>query len=166
VFPRSVQHRFRPDSTAATRTSCRSPTPFASLPETAGRFAYCNCTVADNPTFVQTGVLQLREIFYCHEVLKPWVNAVDPADAKRKRKFIVRRDPRDISVIYFYDPDWRSGMTEPDPLNDRLIQIVRIDLVIDIRTLDCCLSTWPLFSRPSAAGRPQSSLPGSIHSVS
>ena len=32
---------------------------------------------------------------------------MEPGDAtgKRKRKFIVRRDPRDISVVYFFDPE-------------------------------------------------------------
>src|SRR5207249_707798 len=32
---------------------------------------------------------------------------------KRKRKFIVRRDPRDISVVYFYDPDLKQYFTIP-----------------------------------------------------
>ena len=29
----------------------------------------------------------------------------DPANAAVHRKFIVRRDPRDISRVYFYDPE-------------------------------------------------------------
>ena len=62
---------------------------------------------------VQRYGIQLDDIFYYHEVLKPWVNAVDPADVKRKRKFVVRRDPRDISVIYFYDPELNEFFAIP-----------------------------------------------------
>ena len=53
---------------------------------------------------VQRYGIQLDEISYYHEVLKPWVNSVDPTDPRRKRRFLIRRDPRDISVVYFYDP--------------------------------------------------------------
>lgn len=54
---------------------------------------------------VQRYGIQLDEISYYHDVLKPWVNGVDPTDPRRKRRFLIRRDPRDISVIYFYDPE-------------------------------------------------------------
>jgi len=33
------------------------------------------------------------------------VNAADPEEPASKRKFTVRRDPRDISVIHFWDPE-------------------------------------------------------------
>lgn len=42
---------------------------------------------------------------YQHDVLRRWVNAPDPASPKLKRKFLCRRDPRDISTIWFYDPE-------------------------------------------------------------
>lgn len=42
---------------------------------------------------------------YYADVLRPWINATDPDDPKSKRDFIFRRDPRDISSIWFYDPD-------------------------------------------------------------
>jgi putative transposase len=47
----------------------------------------------------------LDHIHYYSDVLKRFVNAKDPTNAKRKRKFIFKRDPRDISILYFYDPD-------------------------------------------------------------
>lgn len=54
---------------------------------------------------VQPYGIVIDEIFYYHEVLNPWINARDPARPKEKRKFIVRRDPRDISAVFFYDPE-------------------------------------------------------------
>lgn len=54
---------------------------------------------------VQPYGIVIDDIFYYHEVLNPWINARDPHRTKDKRKFIVRRDPRDISVVYFYDPE-------------------------------------------------------------
>ena len=51
---------------------------------------------------VQRYGIQLDDIGYYHEVLKPWVNSADPTDPNRKRRFLIRRDPRDISVVYFY----------------------------------------------------------------
>lgn len=44
-------------------------------------------------------------IEYQHDVLRRWINAPDPASPKLKRKFLCRRDPRDISTIWFYDPE-------------------------------------------------------------
>lgn len=44
-------------------------------------------------------------IEYQHDVLRRWINAPDPNNPKLKRKFLCRRDPRDISVIWFYDPE-------------------------------------------------------------
>lgn len=41
---------------------------------------------------------------YYSEVLRGWINAKDPMDEKSKRRFIFRRDPRDISCLWFFDP--------------------------------------------------------------
>jgi putative transposase len=51
---------------------------------------------------VQRYGIQLDNIHYYHPVLDQWVRA-QTKDGKL-RKFIVRRDPRDISVIHFLDP--------------------------------------------------------------
>lgn len=45
------------------------------------------------------------KIEYQHDVLRRWINALNPDQPKLKRKFLCRRDPRDISVIWFYDPE-------------------------------------------------------------
>ncbi|WP_347928336.1 Mu transposase C-terminal domain-containing protein [Pseudomonas helvetica] len=43
------------------------------------------------------------DVRYYSEALRPWINAKDEETGKT-RKFIFRRDPRDISVIWFFDP--------------------------------------------------------------
>lgn len=53
---------------------------------------------------VQQYGIQIDNIFYYAPVLDPYVNATDPDNPKAKRNFIVRRDPRDISKVYFLDP--------------------------------------------------------------
>ncbi|ENO3978102.1 transposase [Aeromonas veronii] len=57
---------------------------------------------------VQDYGVVIDEIHYYHDVLRRWINALDPAESRRKRKFMFRRDPRDISVIWFYDPELQS----------------------------------------------------------
>lgn len=58
-------------------------------------------------TVQRYGVRQ-ENIFYFHDVLRRWINAKDPVQPKLKRQFLFRYDPRDISVIWFYDPDTGS----------------------------------------------------------
>lgn len=53
---------------------------------------------------VQRYGIQWDNIFYYDPVLDSYINATDPGDEREKRKFLVRRDPRDISKIYFCDP--------------------------------------------------------------
>ncbi len=56
-------------------------------------------------TIQRTGV-QKDNLFYFADCLRQWVNSIDPEDnnRKRKRKFLFKRDPRDISQIWFYEP--------------------------------------------------------------
>jgi putative transposase len=44
-------------------------------------------------------------IHYYGDVLQRFIHAKDPHDATRKRTLRFRRDPRDISGLYFFDPD-------------------------------------------------------------
>jgi len=53
---------------------------------------------------VQQYGIQIDNIAYYDPVLDPHINAADPDRPKSKRQFLVRRDPRDISKIYFLDP--------------------------------------------------------------
>ena len=54
---------------------------------------------------VQNYGVVIDKVFYYHDVLRRWINALDPKSKKLKRKFTFRMDPRDISVIWFYDPE-------------------------------------------------------------
>ena len=51
------------------------------------------------------------QITYYADVLRRWVNVGNPAH--ERGKFTVRRDPRDLSVIYFYDPELQSHFPIP-----------------------------------------------------
>ena len=62
---------------------------------------------------VQRNGINIDNVEYFHEVLIPWINAADPEHPKEKRKFIVRRDPRDISAVYFYDPQTKQYYVIP-----------------------------------------------------
>lgn len=44
-------------------------------------------------------------ILYANDSLKPFVYARDPTRAALRRRFVFKRDPRDISVIYFLEPE-------------------------------------------------------------
>lgn len=54
---------------------------------------------------VQNYGVVIDDIYYFADVLRPWVNAPDPDQPKLKRLFKFRRDPRDISRLYFFDPN-------------------------------------------------------------
>ncbi|WP_223669838.1 Mu transposase C-terminal domain-containing protein [Kangiella shandongensis] len=54
---------------------------------------------------VQSYGIVIDEVHYYSDVLRRWINCKDPKNSRVKRKFIVRRDPRDISYIYFLDPE-------------------------------------------------------------
>jgi putative transposase len=53
-------------------------------------------------TIQDYGVL-IDDVHYYHDVLRPWINTPHPEYPKHKRKFRFHRDPRDISVLYFFD---------------------------------------------------------------
>ena len=55
----------------------------------------------------------MDEVYYYGDVLRPWINATDPDAPKYKRKFLFRRDPRDISVLWFYDPEVKDYYAIP-----------------------------------------------------
>lgn len=63
-------------------------------------------------TVQQYGV-QLDEVYYNHDILRRYINAKDEKNRHLKKSFIFKRDPRDISEIYFYDPELKHYFTIP-----------------------------------------------------
>ena len=61
-------------------------------------------------TIQQTGV-SIDKIFYYHDVLRKWIKAKDKKG--NSRKFIFKIDPRDISKVWFYDPDIKDFFAIP-----------------------------------------------------
>lgn len=60
---------------------------------------------------VQRDGVSLDGITYFHDCLRQWVNVKDDSGLKKALSF--RRDPRDISVLYFYDPVLEDHFTIP-----------------------------------------------------
>lgn len=57
---------------------------------------------------IQPYGMVLDYIEYHDPVLDKWIGALDPKTKRLKRKFIFRRDPRNISILIFWDPDARQ----------------------------------------------------------
>jgi putative transposase len=53
---------------------------------------------------IQAYGVVVDEIHYFADVLRPWVGAADQDNPRASRVFRFRRDPRDISQLYFLDP--------------------------------------------------------------
>ncbi|MCW8354616.1 Mu transposase C-terminal domain-containing protein [Marinomonas pontica] len=54
---------------------------------------------------IQRQGVEIDYVHYYSDALRKWIGAVDEVNPKQTRKFIFARDPRDISTIYFFDPD-------------------------------------------------------------
>ena len=55
-------------------------------------------------TITEAGV-KLFYIDYFNPVLRRWFREKDPKNPKAKRKFVFRYDPRDMSYVYFWNPE-------------------------------------------------------------
>lgn len=62
---------------------------------------------------IQTYGVVVDEIHYYHDVLRRFINSASPDNARHKRQFIFKRDPRDISQIYFFDPELKQYFAIP-----------------------------------------------------
>ncbi|MBV34389.1 MAG: transposase [Rickettsiales bacterium] len=60
---------------------------------------------------IQSYGIMIDKIRYSSDYLKTWVGARDKTNAKRK--FLIRRDPRDISKIFFFDPEIKQYFEIP-----------------------------------------------------
>jgi putative transposase len=62
---------------------------------------------------VQAFGVTIAGMTYYADILRQWINAGDPTDKAKKRDFIFRRDPRDISTIWFFDPEIKQYFKIP-----------------------------------------------------
>jgi putative transposase len=64
---------------------------------------------------IQEYGVKIDHIDYYHDVLRKWIHATERKSGKYKIKkhFIFRRDPRDISQIYFWDPELKDYFPIP-----------------------------------------------------
>lgn len=62
---------------------------------------------------VQDDGVVIDDIHYYHDVLRSWINTTEPDKPRVKRKFIFRRDPRDISTVWFFDPQLKTYYAIP-----------------------------------------------------
>lgn len=62
---------------------------------------------------IQNYGIQIDWVHYYSDVLRRYVNARDPQNSNRKRQFIFKRIPNDISVTYFYDPEVKQYFRVP-----------------------------------------------------
>jgi putative transposase len=53
---------------------------------------------------IQTQGVSIEGLHYYADVLRQWIKSKDPTDSNKARQFIFRRDPRNISIVWFYDP--------------------------------------------------------------
>lgn len=60
---------------------------------------------------VQRDGVSIDAITYFHDCLRRWVNIKD--EKGKKRLFLFRRDPRDISPIFFFDPELEDHFAIP-----------------------------------------------------
>ena len=67
------------------------------------------------PRTIQEYGVVLDHIHYYSDVLRPWIHALEEesSKSKRKRKFVFKRDPRDISVLFFYDEEAKTYFPIP-----------------------------------------------------
>jgi putative transposase len=57
--------------------------------------------------------ITIEGIHYWSDVLRQWVEARDARLPGQKRRFIVRRDPRDVSAVWFWDIEIRRYQRIP-----------------------------------------------------
>lgn len=62
---------------------------------------------------IQPSGVQIDNVEYHDPVLDRWIGALEPGKARVKRKFLFRRDPRDISALLFWDPDIKQYFRIP-----------------------------------------------------
>lgn len=87
-------------------------------PRPADRFTLLLDFLPREDRTVQPNGITIDKLTYYAEALRPWIGAKD-ADTGKARTFVFRRDPRDISAVWFFDPE--LGQYFKVPLADQRI---------------------------------------------
>lgn len=62
---------------------------------------------------IQRQGVEFEYIHYYSDVLRKWIGSKDPENPNKSRKFIFAVDPKDVSQIYFFDPDTHRYVPVP-----------------------------------------------------
>lgn len=62
---------------------------------------------------IQAYGVAFNELHYYHDVLRAWIDARDPDQRGARRNFKFRYDPRDMSQLYFFDPEVKRYFAIP-----------------------------------------------------
>lgn len=92
----------------------------------------------DIRTIQRYGVL-IDHIYYYDEVLNKYINRTD--EKQNKRKFIFKKDPRDISIIYFLDPETGDFINIPyrNILNPPMSRWEYKECILDLEKQDAII---------------------------
>jgi putative transposase len=80
--------------------------------ETDEESLYFDMLPSNELTIQPTGV-QWDYVHYKADVLNRWIGARDPMSTRRSRKFLFKRDPRDLSALFFLDPETKRYSRVP-----------------------------------------------------
>lgn len=64
-------------------------------------------------TVQRTYGVEIDNIAYYSDVLRPFIGATDPEDSRIGQRFVFRRDPRNIREIYFFHPEIKQYYAIP-----------------------------------------------------
>lgn len=83
-------------------------------------------------TVQRYGVL-IDHIHYYSEILNKYINRLD--ENNNKKKFVFRKDPRDISILYFFDPELNEYFDIPyrNILNPPMSRWEYKECIVDLR---------------------------------
>ena len=62
---------------------------------------------------VQRFGVRIDNLIYFADLLRQWIKTPDPKDPTKVRKFTFRKDPRDVSKIWFYEPELKEYFVIP-----------------------------------------------------
>lgn len=62
---------------------------------------------------IQEYGVSIEKVHYFGDVLRRYVKTRDPQNPRKKREFVFKRSPKDISLVYFFDPEIKEYFRIP-----------------------------------------------------